>query len=132
MGEHPDCALVRHGYDAFQRGDLDALSALMTADAVHHVPGNSSISGHHKGRDACTELYRTMFDETGGTLRVEPISVLADGRGHVMAFHRCRAERGDRGLDMKDGLFITIVGGKMSDIDECLEDIDAADAFWGA
>ncbi|KAK1180467.1 nuclear transport factor 2 family protein [Streptomyces sp. NBS 14/10] len=130
MGEHPDCALIRRGYDAFISGDMDTLAGLMTTDVTHHVPGESSISGHHKGREACVQLYRRQYDVTGGTLRVELETLAADGRGHVISVHRCRAEREDRGLDMKEGMFFTIVGGKISDIDECHEDIDASNAFW--
>ncbi|MGY0059679.1 nuclear transport factor 2 family protein [Streptomyces sp. LZ34] len=130
MAEHPDCALVRRGYEAFTRGDMDTLAGLLTADVTHHIPGDSSISGHHKGREACVQLYRRQYDVTSGTLRVELETLTADGRGHVISVHRCRAARDDRGLDMKEGLFFTIVGGKISDIDECHEDIDASNAFW--
>ncbi|ATL84363.1 nuclear transport factor 2 family protein [Streptomyces malaysiensis subsp. malaysiensis] len=131
MGEHPDSALVRRGCTAFSQGDLETVSTMMTADAAHHVPGDNAMSGHHKGRDACLDLYRTMFEETAGTMRVDLETVMCDGRGHAMAVHRLRAERGNRGIDMKTGNFFTIVGGKITDIDECVEDIDAFDAFWG-
>ncbi|AQW52280.1 hypothetical protein SHXM_05743 [Streptomyces hygroscopicus] len=131
MGEHPDAAVVRRACTAFQQGDLDTLSTLLTADVVQHVPGDNMLSGHHKGRDACMDLYRTEFEETAGTLRVDLESVMPDGRGHVISGHHVRAERGNRTLDMKTGLFFTIVGGKISDIDQCVEDIDAANAFWG-
>ncbi|MFI0736069.1 nuclear transport factor 2 family protein [Streptomyces sp. NPDC021225] len=130
MAEHPDCTLVRRGYEAFTRGDLDALAGLMTADVTHHVPGESSISGHHKGREACVQLYRRLGELSGGTLRTELETLLADGRGHVISVHRCRAERDDIGIDMKIGMFFTIVGGKISDIDECSEDIDTSNTFW--
>ncbi|MFH8367719.1 nuclear transport factor 2 family protein [Streptomyces sp. NPDC018031] len=131
MAQHPDCTLVRKGYDAFSRGDMDTLGGLMTADVTHHVPGDNPLSGHHKGRDACLDLYRKLHEETGGTLRVDlEAPLLTDGRGHVMSVHQLRADRKDRGLEIREGLFFTIVGGKISDIDECTADIDESDAFW--
>ncbi|MGP3923873.1 nuclear transport factor 2 family protein [Streptomyces sp. 8N616] len=130
MAEHPDCTLVRQGYDAFSRGDMDTLGSLMTADVVHHVPGDNIFSGHHKGRDACLQMYRRLGEETSGTMQVELENVLADGRGHVMSVHKVRADRGDRGMEMAEGLFFTIVGGKITDIDECVEDIDVQNEFW--
>ncbi|MFE7778266.1 nuclear transport factor 2 family protein [Streptomyces sp. NPDC057445] len=130
MSEHPDCALVRRGYEAFRKGDMDTLASMMTTDVVHHVPGDNPVSGHHKGRDAVLEMYGKISELTHGTYRADPQMVAADGRGHVMAFHRSFAERADRGIEMNDGLFFTIVGGKISDIDECVEDIDVWDAFW--
>lgn len=130
MGEHPDAAVVRRAAAAFQQGDLDTLATLLTTDVVQHVPGDNMLSGHHKGRDACMQLYRTEYEETGGTLRVDVETVMPDGRGHVISGQHCRAERGNRTLDMQTGLFFTVVGGKISDIDQCVEDIDVADAFW--
>ncbi|MER5465348.1 MULTISPECIES: nuclear transport factor 2 family protein [unclassified Streptomyces] len=130
MAEHPDCALVRRGYAAFGLGDMEALGSLMTADVVHHIPGNNPLSGHHKGRDAVLDLYRRLGEETVGTMLIELEAVLADGRGHVMSFHTTRADRGDLGIEVRQGLFFTIVGGKITDIDQCTEDIDEEDRFW--
>lgn len=130
MSEHPDCALVRKGYVAFSEGDMETLSSLMTEDAVYHVPGNNLLSGHHKGRDAILDRFRRMGEETNGTMQVQLDAVLADGRGHVMSFHTSRGDRGDHGLEIRQGLFFTIVGGKVTDIDQCTEDIDEEDRFW--
>ncbi|MCY0918640.1 MULTISPECIES: nuclear transport factor 2 family protein [unclassified Streptomyces] len=132
MSEHPDCALIRRGYEAFGKGDLEALGAMMTADVIHHMPGHNPLSGHHKGRETVLGLYRRLAEETNGTLRLHLESVLADGRGHVMSFHTACGDRGDRGIEIREGLFFTIVGHKITDIDGCTEDIDEADAFWSA
>jgi ketosteroid isomerase-like protein len=130
MAEHPDCALVRRGYEAFMRGDMDALSQLMARDVVHHVPGSSPISGHHKGLDACIALYGRLAEETGGTMDMDLEGLFADGRGHVMSVTRLRAERKGRRLDSRGGIFFTIVGGKVTDLDECAEDIERDNEFW--
>ncbi|MGW0467557.1 nuclear transport factor 2 family protein [Streptomyces sp. NPDC003027] len=130
MSMHPDAALVRRGYEAFSKGDMEALGSLMTADCVKHTPGNSQVSGHVKGRDNIIADERKLFELSGGSMRVELEGVYPDGRGHVMAAHKWFAERGDRGIEMRGGIFFTIIGGKISDIDECVEDIDETDAFW--
>ncbi|MEU8520315.1 nuclear transport factor 2 family protein [Streptomyces sp. NBC_01216] len=130
MAVHPDSALVRQGYEAFVKGDMETLGSLMTSDCTHHAPGASRMSGHFKGRDNVLGMYSRMAELTNGSMRVELESVCADGRGHVIAGHTFHAERGNRGIEMKGALFFTIIGGKFSDIDECVEDIDEADAFW--
>ncbi|MEV6679729.1 nuclear transport factor 2 family protein [Streptomyces erythrochromogenes] len=130
MAEHPDCALIRRGYEAFGKGDMEALGALMTADVIHHVPGSNPMSGHHKGREHVLDFYRRLGEETKGTFQVHLESVLVDGRGHVMSFHTARGDRGDRGIEIRQGLFFTIVGHKITDIDQCTADIDEEDAFW--
>lgn len=109
---------------------METLGSLMTADVVHHVPGSNPLSGHHKGRDAVLGLYQRLGTETNGTMQVELEAVMADGRGHVMSFHTVRADRGDRGIEIREGLFFTIVGGKITDVDQCTEDIDEEDTFW--
>ncbi|MBT2438999.1 nuclear transport factor 2 family protein [Streptomyces sp. ISL-36] len=131
MAEHPDAALVRKGYEAFTTGDMDTLASLFTGDCTHHSPGESQMSGHYKGRDNVMAHYGKLFELTDGTFRVELQGIYPDGRGHVMSVHKWHADRGDRGIEMKGGLFFTVLGGKVSDIDECVEDIDEADAFWG-
>lgn len=130
MSEHPDCALVRRGYEAFGKGDMETMSTLLTADVIHHVPGSNPLSGHHKGRENVLDLFRRLGEETKGTFQVDLESVLADGRGHVMSFHTARADRGDRGIEIRQGLFFTIIGNKITDIDQCTADIDEEDVFW--
>ncbi|WP_282694670.1 nuclear transport factor 2 family protein [Streptomyces sp. CC208A] len=128
--EHPDAALVRRGYEAFIAGDMDTVASLLTSDCTHHVPGESQMSGHFKGRDNVLAMYAQLFDKTNGTFRVELKGIYPDGRGHVMSVHTWHADRGDRGIEVNGGLFFTVVGGKFSDIDECVEDIAEVDAFW--
>jgi ketosteroid isomerase-like protein len=110
---------------------METVGSLMTSDCTHHSPGESQISGHFKGRDNVLDMYRKMFELTGGKMRVEVDCVSVDGRGHAVAANKFYAERGDRGIELKGALIFTIVGGKISDIDECVEDIDESDAFWG-
>ncbi|MFE0651901.1 nuclear transport factor 2 family protein [Streptomyces sp. NPDC059534] len=130
--EHPDAALIRRGYEAFTQGDMETLAGMMTGDCTHHVPGASRISGHYKGRDSVLgEYYRALAELTDGTFRVELKGVYVDGRGHVITTHRFRGTRGDRGVEMDGGLFFTLIGDKISDIDECVADIVETDSFWG-
>ncbi|MGW0561213.1 nuclear transport factor 2 family protein [Streptomyces sp. NPDC003016] len=131
MGEHPDSALVRRGYEAFNTGDMETLATMMMADCTFHAPGSSQVSGHYKGRDNVLGLFRKLFELSGRSMRADLEGVSVDGRGHAVAAHKWYAEREDRGIEMKGALFFTIVGGKMADIDECVEDIDETDAFWG-
>ncbi|WP_405613684.1 nuclear transport factor 2 family protein [Streptomyces sp. NBC_00076] len=130
MAEHPNAALVRKGYEAFMRGDMDTLRGLMTADCTHHVPGSHQLSGDFKGLDATIEMYGRLFEETGGTLQVKLNSILVDGRGHAVAVHRISAERGGKRIDDNGCIVFRIVGDKISDLDECVESIDRANEFW--
>ncbi|MEY9965911.1 ketosteroid isomerase-like protein [Streptacidiphilus sp. MAP12-16] len=130
MAEHPHAALIRRGYEAFSRGDMDTLRGMMTADCTQHVPGNHPLSGDFKGVDAVLDYYRTLATETNGTLRVDLRRLFIDGRGHVMSVHQLTAERAGKKLDLAGGIVFRIVGEKITDLDECMEDVSAADEFW--
>ncbi|MBM9508768.1 nuclear transport factor 2 family protein [Actinacidiphila acididurans] len=130
MTEHPHAALVRKGYEAFSRGDMDTLRGMMAADCTHHVPGDSPMSGDFKGIDAALAHYAKMAEETGGTFRVELQHLFVDGRGHVLSVHRSTAERGGRTFDAPGGILFRIVGDKITDLDECVEDLDTVNTFW--
>lgn len=129
--EHPHAALVRQGYEAFSRGDIDTLRSLMTGDVAHHLPGEHQLSGDYKGFDAVSDLYRRLGEESDGTLRVELQRLCVDGRGHVMSVHRITAQRRGMGLDQHGGIVFRIVGEKISDLDEFTADIDVDNEFWG-
>jgi ketosteroid isomerase-like protein len=103
----------------------------MTRDSTHHVPGSHALSGDYKGVDAVLEYYRALGIESGGTLRVELRNLFTDGRGHVMSVHRMTAERKGRRLEGMGGIVFRVVGEKITDLDECVEDQDAMDEFWG-
>ncbi|MFV0136057.1 nuclear transport factor 2 family protein [Streptomyces sp. HMX87] len=130
MAEHPHAVLVRKGYEAFSSGDLDTLRGLMAADATHHVPGTGVLSGDFKGQDAIIDMYRRIAAETDGTARVELRHILVDGRGHASTLHRLIADRKGKHLEENGGIVFRIVGDKITDLDECVEDLDAADDFW--
>jgi ketosteroid isomerase-like protein len=130
MAEHPHATLVRKGYETFTRGDMDGMRRLMSADATHHAPGSHPLSGDFKGQDAIVEMYNRLFEETSGTMQVELRNVLVDGRGHAVAVHRFRAERNGKTLDETGAIVFRIVGDKITDLDECVEDIDETNEFW--
>jgi ketosteroid isomerase-like protein len=130
MADHPHALLVRKGYDAFTRGDMDTLRGLMSSDATHHVPGTHPLSGDFKGQNAIIDMYGQLFTQTNGTLGVELRQVLVDGRGHAVSVHRFTAERNGRRIDENGAIVFRIVGDKITDLDECVEDIDKSNAFW--
>jgi len=130
MADHPHALLVRKGYDAFVRGDMDTLRSLMSSDATHHVPGTHPLSGDFKGLDTIIDMYGQLFAQTNGTLRVELRNVLVDGRGHAVTLHRFTAERDGKRIDETGGIVFRIVGDRITDLDECVENIDRSNEFW--
>lgn len=50
------------GFDALNRHDLDAFLATWAEDGTYFFPGNLSISGETKGKEAIRELFRKFLD----------------------------------------------------------------------
>ena len=123
--------IVRRGYEAFGQGDMDTLRSLMTPDVVQSVPGNTPVSGEHKGVDAVLGYYGKLAEMTGGTLSADLQSVKDDGPDKVLAVHRLSAKRDGKSYDEVEKLHFTLSGGKISRLDEEHPDLAKFDAFFG-
>jgi ketosteroid isomerase-like protein len=89
---HPNEELVRKGYDAFARGDMDTLRELFDPDIVWHFPGRSLLAGDHRGTDAVLGFFGRTMELTAGTFRAELHDVVADDR-HTVGMHLATGER---------------------------------------
>jgi ketosteroid isomerase-like protein len=98
MAEHRNAELVRRAYEAFQRGDLDALRNYVTPDIKYHVPGRNQTAGDFQGVNAVLDSFRRVAELSGGSYRVELHEVLANGQ-HVVALARQFASHGGKSLD---------------------------------
>ncbi|MCQ0016131.1 hypothetical protein [Actinomadura madurae] len=43
--EHPNVTLLKDGYTAFAKGDMELIRGLLADDVVHRVPGRGPICG---------------------------------------------------------------------------------------
>ena len=107
---HPNEELLRKGYDAFGKGDMDTIRELFSDDIVWHAPGKSPLAGDYEGIDAVLEQFGKVFEMTGGSFRLEIHDVIANDE-HAVALVRATGERDgktfdDRGVQVwhiKDG-----------------------------
>jgi uncharacterized protein len=76
--DHPHAKVLRDGFAAFGRGDLDAIRATLTDDAVWTNAGSSALAGSYRGWDAISGMFGALFQRTGGTISMQVVSVLAD------------------------------------------------------
>ena len=76
---HPNEDLVREGFAAFSRGDMDYLQKQFFAEDVRfHLPGRSLLAGDYEGPQQVMQLFARLFELTGGTFSVELHDVLAN------------------------------------------------------
>jgi ketosteroid isomerase-like protein len=103
---------VQAGYDAWDRGDIDALLAELDADIEWVEPPDAPDGGVHRGRDAV----RAVLDESLATwsLRFEVQRVVpwADGLVVLLSSHATGHGSGVS-LDGEAGHVITVRDGKI-------------------
>jgi hypothetical protein len=127
---HPNEELVRRGYAAFNKGDMDTLGEIMAADVVHRVPGDNQLSGEYKGQGEVFGYYAQLGELTGGTVSANLEEAKAQGDDTVVARHRNRGQRGGKSLDAMETLTFRVSDGKIAELDEKPDDQAATDDFW--
>ena len=127
---HPNEDLVREGFAAFGRGDMDALrKQFLTDDVRWHTPGRSLISGDYEGIDQVLQYFARIVEMTGGTFSLELHDVLANDQ-HAVALSTVRAERAGKQLTDNQVLTSHIRDGKVSEVWIQVTDQYAGDEFW--
>jgi ketosteroid isomerase-like protein len=125
---HPNEELVRKGFEAFAKGDVDTLRALFDPDAVWHAPGRSPLSGDHRGVDDILDFFARTMELTAGTFRVELHDVVANDE-HAVAMYVARGEREGKTLEDKSVLVSHVRNGTFTETWQYSEDQYAVDEF---
>ncbi|MDP8955592.1 MAG: nuclear transport factor 2 family protein [Actinomycetota bacterium] len=122
--------VLRKGFDAFSKGDMDTLrNEVFTEDTVWHVAGRSPIAGDYRGQEVF-EWFGRLFQETGGTFRVELHDVTTSDQ-HAVAMTSASGERqGKRLQDSKGTQVHHFEGGKISESWLTTQDPYQSDEFW--
>jgi len=122
--------VVRNGFDAFGRGDLDYLREnIFTDDTVWHVGGRSQLSGDYSG-DEVFNWFGRVFELSGGTFKVELHDVTTSDE-HAVALTEANAEREGKRLEGAKGLQVHhFRDGKVSESWLAADDPYLFDEFW--
>ena len=116
MSAQSNAALMRHGYDAFSRGDMDTLrNELFGPDIVWHQGGRNQTAGDYRGADEVLGLFGKLFQLTDGTFRVE-IQDLLTSDERVVVLARVDAQRAGKAI--KNGDYVHVCrfkDGKLSE-----------------
>ena len=108
--ESANAALVRRAYEAFNTGDLDALTGLLSPDVSLLQPGRNTVSGLYKGRDAVFGWFGALAAATGGTFRAELVDLYPNDT-QVVAVNKATGTRGDATLSTEAALVFELSDG---------------------
>jgi ketosteroid isomerase-like protein len=127
---NPNEDLLRQGYDAFGRGDMEWLTEHFADDIVWHVPGQNPFAGDHRGKEAIFALFAKQMELTGGSLRLEIHDVLANDE-HGVALATATATREGKSLEDRQAHVFHVRGGKVTEFWSHPGDQRAVDEFLG-
>jgi uncharacterized protein len=131
MAEHPNTQLIRKGYEAFSRADMERLSELFTLDIQWHEAGGAMvpIAGDYKGQTAVFDMFGRLIELTGGQFNVTLLECVADDH-QAVAIHEVSARRGLHTYSSREAIVFHLLEGKVTDAWHTVPDLDAFDAFW--
>ena len=122
-------AKLRAVYEAFARGDMDAVLADCTDGIVFHVPGRSPMAGGYPGRDGFMAMIGKVMQLSGGTFKEELTDALANDR-HGVALARHTLERNGKQHEYHTVHVWHIKDGKFTEFWEHPGDTVAFDEAW--
>lgn len=127
-----DVEVVRRFLDAMRGRNMVKMMRLTTRDMLLSLPADSPRIGgrDHRGRMTAARAMGRILRICGGTLVIEP-EVFEEEGGRVNVRARVTARRGRQRLDHRMTFSFLVRKGRVAEIREAAEDLDAWHAFWG-
>ena len=127
---HANEDLLRDGYAAFGRGDINALKSRFFAEDIRwHYPGRSPFGGDYDGVDQVMGWLLRTFEACWGSISIELHDVISNDE-HAVALTTVRAQREGRSLQDDTVQVFHITDGKATEVWTYPRDQYASDEFW--
>jgi len=120
MSEQDNRALVQRGYDAFGRGDIEALLVLLDDNVEWITPGPSDLptAGRRRGRQQVAEFFKGV-NSLLEIQRFEPESFVSEGdRVVVLGNETTRFKATGKVLDVRWAHVFTVRNGTVVAFEE--------------
>lgn len=130
MGTQESVQVVKEGYAAFGRGDLQGLLALLSEDVEWHIPGSGlPTAGAYRGRAGVAKFFETLSAEAD-ILDFQPREFIADGdRVIVTGWERVKIRATNRTVDLNWVMSFTVRNGQVAIFREYTDTKVLADAY---
>ena len=129
MSAQDDAAVIRAGYEAFDKGDIPAVMERFADDIGWHVPGRGPLAGDYRGSEEVLGFFGKLQDLSGGSFRLEMHDMLASD-DHVVVLVTEIAQRGDKSLSESVAHVWHVRDGKATEFWGLASDMYAVDEFW--
>ncbi len=127
--EAQNIAIVRRGYEAFAKGDIETLKTLFSANANWRQAEAGVLRGNYRGAQAILEYFGQLGHEPQGSPRVEPHTMAASG-DHVFVLERITGKRKGETLDTMEVVVFKLDKGVVTEAANFQSNHPAAAKFW--
>jgi hypothetical protein len=129
MSAHDNGELIRSGYEAFSKGDMETIAKIFAPDIRWSVSGRNRISGTYNGQDETFAFFGQLVELTDGTFTVGVHDLLASD-DHVVVLAKESASRDGKSLESDDVHVWHLAGGKAVEFWGISKDQHEVDEFW--
>jgi ketosteroid isomerase-like protein len=127
--EHPNVALVREGFQAFEKGDMAWIDEHLSDDVTWHVGGNSKWAGAYEGKAKVLEFFGRQAQAMGGPPSAEIHDILGND-DHVVVLGTASATGPDgSSAEWKYAQIFHMKDGKTTEAWGMAENDSAVDPF---
>jgi ketosteroid isomerase-like protein len=129
MGAQDNAALVRGGYEAFSKGDMETIAKIFSPDIRWNVSGRNQVSGTYFGQEETFIFFGRLMELTDSTFSVAIHDLLASDN-HVVVLARESAKRNGKDLEADDVHIWHLADGKAVEFWGVSKDQHEVNEFW--
>jgi uncharacterized protein len=127
--EAQNIAVVRRGYEAFAKGDIETLKTLFSPNAHWRQPEVGVLKGNYKGVPAILQFFGQLAQETQGSQHVEVQAIAVSG-DHVFVWERFTGKRKGQTLDTTEVVIFKLEKGIVTEAINFQSDYPTVAKFW--
>jgi uncharacterized protein len=121
--------LVKRGYEAFSKGDLDTVREMMAPDCVWRTPGYGPFRAEYTGPDEVIEYFTSLAELSEGTFKSEPEAFFADDE-RTVALVRNTGTRKGKVMDTYVIHVFRVRDGKLFEVTTFASEPKRNEEFW--
>lgn len=121
--------LIKKGYEAFAKADLEFIRSMVPVEGVWRTPGYGVLEHEYKGPDGVVKYLASLFELTDGTFKSESEALFADDDRVVSLDHITGTRKGIT-LDTHVVHVFLIRNGMIIEVTDFASEPQANEAFW--
>lgn len=129
MGAQDNGELIRSGYEAFSKGDMETIANIFAPDIRWNISGRNQISGSYNGQEETFAFFGRLMELTDMTFSVAVHDLLASD-DHVVVLAKESASRNGKSLVSDDVHVWHLANGKAVEFWGISKEQAEVDEFW--